>query len=95
MLLNSDSISRRKTLKNSHNSQMQWLVVSTLCQERKEHRNQKVGSEGTPKLGQYWKSQPATNKVKKEWTSALNLKTKTILTPGSESLTTQTNWSRI
>ena len=30
---------------------MQWPVVSTVFQETKEHRNQKVGSEGTPKLG--------------------------------------------
>ena len=51
MLLKSDCISWRKTLRNSHNSQMQWLVVCTLCQERKEHPNQKVGSEGTPKIG--------------------------------------------
>ena len=45
-------------LQNSHNSQMQWPVVSTLCQEMKEHRNQKVGSEGTPKLDPYSKLQP-------------------------------------
>ena len=32
-------------------SQMLWLVVSTLCQEIQEHRSQKVGSEGTPKIG--------------------------------------------
>ena len=30
---------------------MQWAVVSTLCQETKKHLNQKVGSEGTPKIG--------------------------------------------
>ena len=46
--------------------QMQWLVVSTLCQERKEHRNQKVGSEGTPKLGPYWKLQPVACTVNME-----------------------------
>ena len=51
MLLKSDSISWRKILQNSHNSQMQWLVVSTLCQETKKHLPQKVGSEGTPKIG--------------------------------------------
>ena len=61
MLLKSDSISRRKTLQNSHNSQMQWPVVSTPCQETKEHRNQKVGSEGTPKLDPYWKLQPVAS----------------------------------
>ena len=37
---------------------MQWLVVSALSQETKKHLNQKVGSEGTPKLGDpYWKLQ--------------------------------------
>ena len=55
--LKSDSISWRKTLQNSHNSQMQLLVVSTLCQETKIHLNQKVGSEGAPKLDPYWKLQ--------------------------------------
>ena len=34
---------------------MQWPVVSTLCQETKVLLNQKVGSDGTPKLGPYWK----------------------------------------
>ena len=38
--LKSDSISWQKTLKNSHNSQIQWPVVSTLCQET---RNTKFG----------------------------------------------------
>ena len=37
---------------------MQRPLVSTLCQETKKHRNQKVGSEGTPKLDPYWKLQP-------------------------------------
>ena len=31
--------------------QMQWLVVSTLCQETKKHRHQKVESEGKQKIG--------------------------------------------
>ena len=57
MVLRSDSISWRKTPQNCHNSQMQWPVVNTLCQERRKHRNQKVGSEGTPKLDPYWKLQ--------------------------------------
>ena len=30
---------------------MQWLVVSTLCQETKIHLNRKVGSWRTPKIG--------------------------------------------
>ena len=42
--LKSDSVLWRKTLHNFHNSQMQWLVVSTLCQETKIHLNLKVGS---------------------------------------------------
>ena len=39
-----------KALNNSHNSQMQRLVVSTLCQEMKNQLTRKVGFEGTPKL---------------------------------------------
>ena len=41
--LKSDSISWRETLKNPHNSQILWPVVSTLCQEMKVYLNQKVG----------------------------------------------------
>ena len=37
--------------------------MSTLCQETKIHLNRKVGSEGTPKLGPYWKLQPVACKV--------------------------------
>ena len=48
--LKSDSTSWQRTLKNSHNSQNQRLVVSTLCQEMKNHLTRKVGFEGTPKL---------------------------------------------
>ena len=48
--LKSDSTSWQKTLKNSHNLQSQWLVVSTLCQEMKTYLNQKVGFEGTLRL---------------------------------------------
>ena len=51
--LTSDSISGRKILHNSHNSQIQWPVVSTLCQETKIHLTREVGSEGTPKLCPY------------------------------------------
>ena len=40
-----------KTLKNSHNSQNQWLVVSTLCQETKTHLNQKGWIRGNTKIG--------------------------------------------
>ena len=55
------------------NLQNQWLVVSTLCQEMKNHLTRKVGFEGTPKLGPYWKSQPATYKINLEWKLELNL----------------------
>ena len=44
----------------------EWPVVSTLCQETKKHLNQKVGSEGTPKLGPYWKLQPVACMVNME-----------------------------
>ena len=92
--LKSDSISSRKTLKNSHNSQIQWPVVRTPCQETKIHLNQKVGFEGTPGLGPYWKSQPATYKVNMEWKSELSPWTRTILTRGSEFLMTWISWSQ-
>ena len=65
--LKSDSTSWEKTLKNFHNSQLQWPVVSALCQETKIHLTQKVGFEGTLRFDPYWKSQPATFKVNMEW----------------------------
>ena len=71
--LKSDSTSWRRILQNFHNSQMQWLVVSTRCQEMKKHLNQKVGSEGTPKLGPYWKLQPVACEVNMELRSELSL----------------------
>ena len=37
------------------NLQSQWHVVSTLCQEMKNDLTRKVGFEGPPKLGPYWK----------------------------------------
>ena len=95
MLLKSDSISWQKILQNSHNLQMQWLVVSTLCQETKKHLNQKVGSEGTLKLGPYWKLRPVACKVNTELRSELCLWAKTILTRGSEFLMAWISWSRI
>ena len=66
LLLKSDSTSWRKTLKNSHNSQMQWPVVSTLFQETKIYLNRRVGSEETPNLVPYWKLQPVAFKVNTE-----------------------------
>ena len=94
LLLKSDNTSWPETLQNSHNSQMQWLVVSTHCQETKKHRNRKAGSKGTPRLGPYWKLQPVACTVSTELRSALCLWTETILTPGSEFLRDQTSWSR-
>ena len=49
--LKSDSTSWQKTLKNSHNLQSQWLVVSTLCQEMKTYLNQKGWIRGNTKIG--------------------------------------------
>ena len=54
-----------KDTSDSHNS-VQRLVVSTLCQETKNHRDQKVGSKETPKLGPYWKLQPVICTVNME-----------------------------
>ena len=58
---------------DSHNSQIQWPVASTHCQEMKIYLNQKVGFGRTPKLGPYWKSQPVAYKVNVEWKSELSL----------------------
>ena len=58
----------------------------TLPRDEEEHPNQKVGSEGTPRLDTYWKLQPVAYKVNMEWKSELSQKTKTILTRGSEFL---------
>ena len=88
MLLKSDSISWRKTLQISHNF-MQWLVVNTPFQEKKQHHNQKDGSKGTPKLGPCWKLHPVTRTVNMELRSEFGLWTETILTPGSEILMDQ------
>ena len=84
--------STQKILQNSHNSQMQWPVVS---QETKIRLNRRVGSEGTPKLGPYWKLQLVACKVNMKLRSELCLQAKTILTRGSEFLMAQTSWSRI
>ena len=92
--LKSDSISWQKTLKNFHNSQIQWPVVSTPCQETKVHLNQKVGSEGTPRLDPHWKSQPATYKVNMELKLELSLLTKTTLTRRSELCMVWMSWSQ-
>ena len=73
-----------KILQNSHNWQIQWLVVSTLCQVTKQHMNQKVGSEGTPKLDPYWKLEPVDCTANMELRSESCLWTRTILSPGSE-----------
>ena len=70
--LTSDSTPWQKTLNSSHNLQNQWLVVSTLCREMKTYLTRKVGFEGTPKLGPYWKSQTASLKVNMEGKLELN-----------------------
>ena len=67
----------------------------TLPREVTDHHNQEDGSKGTPKLDPYWKLQPVACTVSTELRSELCLWTKTILTPGSEFLMDQTNWSRI
>ena len=93
--LTSDSTSWQRTLKSSHNLQNQWHVMSTLCQEMKNHLTRKVGLEGTPKVGPCWKSQPVTCKVNMEWKLELNMLRKTILTRGSEFLMDWISWSQI
>ena len=85
-LLKSDSISWHCVLKNSHNLQSQWHVVSTLYHEMTNQLIRKVGFEGTPKLGPYWKSQRATYKVKLE----LNLWTDN----SHSSIRARISWSR-
>ena len=62
-------------------SSLSWV---TLCQETKIHLNRRVGSEGTPKLGPYWKIQPVACKVNTELRSESCLWTQTIPTHGSE-----------
>ena len=47
--------------------------VNTPCQETKIHLNQKVGSEGTPKLDPYWKLQLVACTVSTELRSELCL----------------------
>ena len=54
LLLKSDSISWRKTLKNSHNTQIQWLVVSTPCQEKENSSEPKGWIRGNTKIGPVW-----------------------------------------
>ena len=71
-----DSIAWRHTLKNSHNSQMQWLVVSTLCQETNIHLIRSVGSEEAPNLGPYWKSRPVIYTANMELRSEFGLWTR-------------------
>ena len=46
----------KDTEESSQFTDIQWPVVSTLCQETKKHLNQQVGSEGTPnwaRIGSY------------------------------------------
>ena len=96
LLLKFDGISWRGTLQNLHNLQMQWPVVSTLCQEMKEHRHQKAGSKETLRSRPYWKLQTVICMVTLESRSEFGLWTDTILTLGSEFLMDQTGlwWIR-
>ena len=55
MLLRLDSISFRKTLKNSS---LREVVVKTLFQEVTNHHNRKDGFRETQELDPYWKSRP-------------------------------------
>ena len=55
------------------NSQIQWLVVSTPCQETKIHVHQKVGFGRTLRVGPYWKLRLVADKVNMEWKSELSL----------------------
>ena len=83
-----------RQMKNSHDLQSQWHVVSTLCQEVKNHVTRKVGFEGTPRLGPCWKSQPATYKVNLEWKLEWSLFTDSILTRGSQIFMAWISWPR-
>ena len=83
-----------RLMKNSHNLLRQGQVVSTLCQEVKNHVTRKVGFEGTLKLGPCWKSQPAIYKVNLEWKLEWPLFTDSILTRGSQIFMAWTRWSR-
>ena len=58
----------------------------TLPRGEETSEPKKVGSEGKPKLGLCWKLQPVAYKVNMESKSESSLSTRTILTPGSESL---------
>ena len=63
------------------------MVNKLLQEKKKKHHNQKDGSKGTPKLGPYWKLQPASCTVNMELRSEFRLWIETILTLGSEFLT--------
>ena len=87
--LKSDSISWQMTLKNSHNSQIQWHVVSFRYHnwperlESREHQNwTRIGSHNSYLQGKYGVE------------IRIESLTKTILTPGSEFLMAWTNWSQ-
>ena len=90
LLLKSDSISWRKTLRNSHNF-MQWRVVNTLFQGKKKHHNQKDWSKGTPRLGLGWKSQSVTCTVNMELKLELCLRAEILLTRRLEFFMDQIN----
>ena len=93
--LKSDSTSWRKTLKNSHNSKIQWLVVSTLCRETKIHLNQKGWIRGNTKIGPIL--EVATCCLQGKYAVEIRIESyeqRTILTRGSEFLMAWISWSR-
>ena len=61
-----EKLSQQDTLKK-------FCMVNTLFQEKKKHHNQKDGSKRTPKLGPYWKLQPATCTLNMELRSEFRL----------------------
>ena len=70
----------------SQSTRCQWLVVSTLCQEMKNHLTRKVGFEGTPKIGPVLEVTTSYLQGKYGVKFELSLLTRTILTRGSEFL---------
>ena len=88
MLLRLDSISWRKTLKNSY---LRKLVMNTLFQEMTDHHNQKDGFRETRELDPRWKLRPIVCMENMELKSESGLWVETTLNPGSEFLIDQIN----
>ena len=57
-----------------HTDEFLQVAEPVTCRHETTHQlTRKVGFKGTPKLGQYWKSQLVTYKVNMDWKSKLNL----------------------